>query len=58
MVYADQEPTNTLNSLIEDDLPSARPSSDVVLRELEEFSRQHPQAPNPHDGSDEPSDSA
>ena len=34
-----QEPPNALHSLTEDDLPSEIPSSDVTLRELEEFLR-------------------
>ena len=39
LVDEDQEPPDALNSLTEDDLPSEIPSSDVVLRELEEFLR-------------------
>ena len=58
LVDEDQEPPNELNSLAEDDLPSEIPSSDVVLRELEEFLRQNQQDPGPNSGSDDPSDSA
>jgi hypothetical protein len=47
-----------LNYLTEDDLPSEIPSSDVVLRELEEFLRQNQQDSGPNSGSDDPSDSA
>jgi hypothetical protein len=47
-----------LNYLTEDDLPSEIPSSDVALRELEEFLRQNQQDPGPNSGSDDPSDSA
>ena len=47
-----------LNWLTEDDLPSEIPSSDVALRELEEFLRQNQQDPSPNSGSDDPSDSA
>jgi len=54
----DQELPDELNSLTEDDLPSEIPSSDVALRELEEFLRQHQQDPGPNSGSDDPSDSA
>jgi hypothetical protein len=54
----DQEPPNELNYLTEDDLPSEIPSSDVVLRELEEFLRQNQQDSGPNSGSDDPSDSA
>ena len=39
-------------------LPSEIPSSDVALRELEEFLRQNQQDPGPNSGSDDPSDSA
>ena len=45
-----QEPPDELNSLSEDDLPSEIPSSDVALRELEEFLRQHQQDPGPNSG--------
>jgi len=58
LVDEDQEPPDALNSLTEDDLPSETPSSDVALRELEEFLRQHQQDPGPHSGSDDPSDAA
>ena len=58
LVEEDQEPPNALHSLIEDDLPSASPSSDVVLREREACLRQHQQDPGPNSGSDEPSDAA
>ena len=54
----DQEPPDELNYLTEDDLPSEIPSSDVALRELEEFLRQNQQDPGPNSGSDDPSDSA
>ena len=47
-----------LNYLTEDDLPSEIPSSDVALRELEEFLRQHQQDTGPNSGSDDLSDSA
>jgi hypothetical protein len=47
-----------LNSLAEDDLPSEIPSSDVALRELEEFLRQPQQDPGPNSGRDDPSDAA
>jgi len=46
-----------LNYLTEDDLPSEIPSSDVVLREIEEFLRQSAR-PSPNSGSGDPSDSA
>jgi len=58
LVDEDQEPPDELNYLTEDDLPSEIPSSDVVLRELEAFLRQHQQDPGPNSGSDDPSDSA
>jgi hypothetical protein len=45
-----------LDYLTEDDLPSEIPSSDVALRELEEFLRQNQQDPGPNSGSDDPSD--
>jgi hypothetical protein len=57
-VDEDQEPLDKLNYLTEDDLPSEIPSSDIALRELEEFLRQHQQDPGPNSGSDDPSDSA
>jgi hypothetical protein len=57
-VDEDQEPPDELNYLTEDDLPSEIPSSDVALRELEEFLRQNQQDPGPNSGSDDPSDSA
>jgi hypothetical protein len=47
-----------LNYLTEDDLPSEIPSSDVVLRELEELLHQNQQDPGPNSGSNDPSDSA
>jgi hypothetical protein len=47
-----------LNYLTEDDLPSEIPSSDVALREFEEFLRQNQQDPGPNSRSDDPSDSA
>ena len=50
LVEEDQEPPDALNSLTEDDLPSEIPSSEVALRELEEFVRQHQQDPGPHSG--------
>ena len=50
LVDEEQEPPDELNSLTEDDLPSEIPSSDVALRELEEFLRQHQQDPGPHSG--------
>ena len=53
-----QEPPNELNYLTEDDLPSEIPSSDVVLREIEEFLRQNKQDLGPNSGDDDPSDSA
>ena len=58
LVDEDQESPDELNYLTEDDLPSEIPSSDVALRELEEFLRQHQQDPGPNSGSDDPSDSA
>ena len=58
LVDEDQEPPDKLNYLTEDDLPSEIPCSDVALRELEEFLRQHQQDPGPNGGSDDPSDSA
>jgi hypothetical protein len=58
LVDEDQEPPKGLNYLPEDDLPSEAPSSDVVLREIEEFLRQNQQDPGPSSGSDDPSDSA
>jgi hypothetical protein len=58
LVDEDQEPPRGLNYLSEDDLPSEIPSSDVVLREIEEFLRQNQQDPDPNSGSDDPSDSA
>ena len=58
LVDEDQEPPNELNYLTEDDLPSEIPSSDVMLRELEEFLRQNQQDSGPNSGSDDPSDSA
>jgi hypothetical protein len=58
LVDEDQEPPDELNYLTEDDLPSEIPSSDVALRELEEFLRQNQQDPGPNSGSDDPSDSA
>ena len=58
LVDEDQEPPDALNYLTEDDLPSEIPSSDIVLRELEEFLRQHQQDPGPNSGSNDPSDSA
>jgi len=58
LVDEDQEPPDELNSLTEDDLSSEIPSSDVALRELEEFLRQNQQDPGPNSGSDDPSDSA
>ena len=50
LVDEEQEPPDELNSLTEDDLPSEIPSSDVALRELEEFWRQHQQDPSPNSG--------
>jgi hypothetical protein len=50
LVDADQEPPDALHSLTEDDLPSEMPSSDVALRELEKFLRQHQQDPSPNSG--------
>ena len=47
-----------LNYPTEDALPREIPSSDVALRELEEFLRQNQQDPGPNSGSDDPSDSA
>src|SRR5690242_8103314 len=44
LVDEDQEPPDELHYLTEDGLPSEIPSSDVALRELEEFLRQHQQA--------------
>jgi hypothetical protein len=41
LVDEDQERPDKLNYVTEDDLPSEIPSSDVVLRELEEFLRQN-----------------
>jgi hypothetical protein len=58
LVDEDQEPPDELNYLTEDDLPSEIPSSDIALRELEEFLRQNQQDPGPNSGSDDPSDSA
>jgi hypothetical protein len=58
LVDEDQEPLDALNYLTKDDLPSEIPSSDVVLRELEEFLRQHQQDSGPNSGSDDPSGSA
>jgi hypothetical protein len=58
LVDEDQEPPDELNYLTEEDLPSEIPSSDVALRELEEFLRQNQQDPGPNSGSDDPSDSA
>jgi hypothetical protein len=58
LVDEDQEPLDELNYLTEDDLPSEIPSSDVALRELEEYLRQHQQGPGLNSGSDDPSDSA
>ena len=58
LVDEDQEPPNELNYLTEDDLPSEIPSSDVVLRELEEFLHQNQQDLGPNSGSNDPSDSA
>ena len=58
LVDEDQEPLDELNYLTEDDLPSEIPSSDVALRELDEFLRQNQQDPGPNSGSDDPSDSA
>ena len=58
LVDEDQEPPDELHYLTEDDLPSEIPSSDVALRELEEFLRQNQQDPGPHSGSDDLSDSA
>ena len=58
LVDEDQEPPDKLNYLTEDDLPSEIPSSDVALREIEEFLRQNQQDPGPNSGSDDPSDSA
>lgn len=58
LVDEDQEAPDELNYLTEDDLPSEIPSSDVALRELEEFLRQNQQDPGPNSGSDDPSDSA
>ena len=58
LVDEDQEPPDELNYLTEDDLPSEIPSSDVALRELEEFLRQNQQDPGPNSGGDDPSDSA
>jgi hypothetical protein len=58
LVDEDQEPLDELNYLTEDDLPSEIPSSDVALRELEEFLHQNQQDPGPNSGSDDPSDSA
>ena len=53
-----QETNNYLNYMIEDDLPSKIPGSDVALREFEEFLRQHQQDPDPNSESDDPSDAA
>ena len=58
LVDEDQEPLDELNHLTEDDLPSEILSSDVALREIEEFLRQNQQDPGPNSGSDDPSDSA
>ena len=58
LVDEDQERPNKLNYVTEEDLPSEIPSSDVALRELEEFLRQNQQDPGPNSGSDDPSDSA
>ena len=58
LVDEDQEAPDELNYLTEDDLPSEIPSSDVALRELEEFLRQNQQGPGQNSGSDDPSDSA
>ena len=58
LVDADQEPPDELHYRTEDDLPSEIPSSDIALRELEEFLRQKQQDPGPNSGSDDPSDSA
>jgi hypothetical protein len=58
LVDEDQEPPDELNYLTEDDLPSEIPSSDVALREIEEFLRQNQQDPGPNSGSDDQSDSA
>jgi hypothetical protein len=58
LVDEDQDPPDKLNYLTEEDLPSEIPSSDVALRELEEFLRQNHQDPGPNSGSDDPSDSA
>ena len=58
LVDEDQEPREELNSLAEDDLPSEIPSSDAVLREIEEFLRQNQQDLSPNSVSDDPSDSA
>lgn len=53
-----RSPPNELDYLTKDDLRSEIPSSDVVLRELEKFLRQHRQDLGPTSGSDDPSDSA
>ena len=53
-----RSPPDELNYLTEDDLPSEIPSSDVALRELEEFLHQNQQDLGPNSGSDDPSDSA
>ena len=58
LVDEDQELSNELNCLTEDDLPSEIPRSDVALRELEEFLHQNQQDPGPNSGSDAPNDSA
>ena len=45
-----KEPPNELNCLTEDNLRSEIPSSDVALREIEEFLRQNQQDPGPNSG--------
>jgi hypothetical protein len=47
-----------LSYLTEDDLPSAIPGSDIVLREIEAFLRRNQQDPGPHRGCHDLSDSA
>jgi len=58
LVDEDQKPRDELNYMAEDDLSSEIPSSDVALREREEFLRQNPQDHGPNSGSDDPSDLA
>jgi hypothetical protein len=51
-------PRQRLNYLTDDDLPSEILSSDVALRQIEEFLRQNRQDPVSNSWSDDPSDSA